>query len=135
MLIIIVVVDFTFSFLPVIDANRSTISIESIVRITGIASYMLIRCPILGGCALTVIPVVAMVNKIYGNWLSRNATEVQDALAAANDVAQETFACIRTVIAFASENLEYQKYTDRIDCQYRLQVRQVRHFCREALVD
>ena len=56
--------------------------------------------------------------------LQDNATKVQDALAAANSVAQETLACIRTVIGFASEDLEYKKYVDRIDEQYRLNVKQ-----------
>jgi ABC-type multidrug transport system fused ATPase/permease subunit len=102
----------------------SSRSIEAVVQITGITAYMLIRCPRLGACALSIIPIVAIVNKYYGNWLSQNARKVQDALAAANSVAQETFSCIRTVIAFASEEFEYDKYVERIDTQYRLNVRQ-----------
>lgn len=86
---------------------------------------MLIQCPILGFCAITIVPAVGLVNKIYGNWLNKNAAEVQDALAAANHVAQETFSCIRTVIAFASERQEYRKYKERIDHQFKLNVRQV----------
>ena len=85
---------------------------------------MLFRCPKLGACALSIVPVVAIVNKYYGNWLRDNAKKVQDALAAANSVAQETLACIRTVIAFASEDLEYDKYVERINEQYRLNIRQ-----------
>ena len=104
-------------------------SIESVVRITGIIWYMLIRCPILGVCALTIIPAVAMVNKFYGNWLNKNAREVQDAVAVANQVAQETFSCIRTVIAFASEQQAYQNYKDRIDHQYKLNLKQVSVYC------
>ena len=99
-------------------------SIESVVRITGITAYMLVRNPQLGGCALSIIPIVAVINKSYGDWLQKNAQKVQDALASANSVAQETFSCIRTVIAFASEELEYNKYVDKIDEQYRLNVRQ-----------
>ena len=101
------------------------VSIESIVRIAGITSYMLIRSPILGACALSIIPFVAIINKFYGSWLNQNARRVQDALAEANSVAQETFSCIRTVIAFASESLEYDKYVSKIDRQYQLNVRQV----------
>jgi ABC-type multidrug transport system fused ATPase/permease subunit len=85
---------------------------------------MLIRSPKLGACALSVVPVVAFVNKYYGDWLKENATKVQDALAEANSVAQETLSCIRTVIALASEELEYDKYVNRINEQYRLNVRQ-----------
>jgi ABC-type multidrug transport system fused ATPase/permease subunit len=39
-------------------------SIESVVRITGITAYMLIRSPRLGTCALSIIPIVAAVNKV-----------------------------------------------------------------------
>ncbi len=100
----------------------SSHSIEAVVRITGITAYMMIRCPQLGACALSIIPIVAIVNKYYGNWLSRNARKVQDALAAANLVAQETFSCIRIIIAFPSEEFEYDKYVERIDTQYRLNI-------------
>lgn len=87
--------------------------------------YMLIRCPVLGGCALVIVPIVGVVNKLYGDWLSKNAIAVQNALAKANSVAQEAFSCVRTVIAFASEEFEQEKYTDEIDHQYQLNVRQV----------
>ena len=75
---------------------------------------MLLRSPKLGACAISIVPLVAVVNKYYGNWLGENAARVQDALAAANSVAQETLGCIRTVVAFASEDSEYDKYKKRI---------------------
>jgi ATP-binding cassette subfamily B (MDR/TAP) protein 9 len=100
-------------------------SIESVVRISGITAYMLIRSPLLGACALSIVPVVAVVNKKYGDWLRKNAIAVQTALAQANSVAQEAISCVRTVISFAAEGFEYDKYTDKIDVQYKLNVRQV----------
>jgi ABC-type multidrug transport system fused ATPase/permease subunit len=100
-------------------------SIESVVRITGIAIYMLVRCPTLGAYALAIVPVVAVVNKLYGNWLRENAIQVQDAIAEANAVAQEAFACVRTVIAFAAENSEHEKYSKKIDAHYRLNILQL----------
>jgi ABC-type multidrug transport system fused ATPase/permease subunit len=100
-------------------------SIESVVRITGIAIYMLVRCPTLGGCALAIVPVVAVVNKLYGNWLRKNAMQVQNALAQANSAAQEALSCVRTVIAFAAEDSEVRKYSERIDEHYRLNILQL----------
>lgn len=47
-------------------------SIESVVRISGITAYMLIRSPRLAACALSIVPMVAAVNKKYGNWLNEN---------------------------------------------------------------
>lgn len=99
-------------------------SIESVVRITGITTYMFIRSPKLAACALSIAPIVASVNKLYGNWLSQNARKVQDALAAANSVAQETFSSVRTVIAFAAEASEHDKYVEKINEQYRLNIKQ-----------
>jgi ABC-type multidrug transport system fused ATPase/permease subunit len=100
-------------------------SIESMVRITGITAYMLIRCPILGACAISIIPAVACVNKVYGDWLRQNAIKVQDALADANEVAQEALANVRTVIAFVAESQESRRYEDRIEDQYQLNIKQL----------
>lgn len=100
-------------------------SIESIVRMTGITTYMLIRSPILAACALSIVPAVAVVNKVYGDWLRQNATQVQDALADANATAQEALANIRTVIAFAAENREYEQYDRKIERQFILNVKQL----------
>lgn len=86
---------------------------------------MLIRSPMLGACALSIVPVVAVVNKKYGDWLRKNAIAVQTALAEANSVAQEAISCVRTVISFAAETFEYDKYAEKIEVQYRLNVRQV----------
>jgi ABC-type multidrug transport system fused ATPase/permease subunit len=87
---------------------------------------MLIRSPLLGSCALCIVPVVAVVNKKYGDWLRKNAIAVQTALAQANSTAQEALACIRTVVSFAAEGFEHKKYSEKIDIQYRLNIRQVR---------
>lgn len=100
-------------------------SIESIVRIVGITSYMMWRSPILGSCALSIIPAVAVVNKFYGDWLRHNAVHVQDALAEANVVAQEALSNVRTVIAFVAESLEIARYESRIERQFQLNIKQL----------
>ena len=68
---------------------------------------------------------MAAINKIYGDFLNKNAIEVQNALAKANSASQEAFSCIRTVIAFASEQFEYEKYKEKIDEHYDLNVKQL----------
>lgn len=100
-------------------------SIESVVRITGITAYMMVRCPTLGCCALSIIPAVAVINKFYGDWLQMNARRVQDALAEANAVAQEAIGNIRTVIAFSAEDKESERYHAKIEKQYALNVQQL----------
>ncbi|GAX25079.1 hypothetical protein FisN_10Lh277 [Fistulifera solaris] len=100
-------------------------SVESVVRIVGIITYLMIRSPTLGACTLCIIPLVAIINKMYGDWLRQNATQVQEALAEANAVAQEALANIRTVIAFAAEQKEWNRYIHRIERQFQLNIRQL----------
>ena len=100
-------------------------SIESVVRIIGVVTYMMIRSPTLGFCAVSIVPVVGVINKKYGDWLSRNAKAVQNALADANSTAQEAFSLIRTVIAFASEDRETEKYSSKIEEYYHLNMKQL----------
>ena len=45
---------------------------------------MFVRSPELALVACAVIPVVAVFNKLYGDWLQKNAQNVQSALAKAN---------------------------------------------------
>ena len=48
-------------------------SIEACVRIVGIAVYMIYRSPFLGLTTIGIVPIVGIINKLYGDWLSRNA--------------------------------------------------------------
>lgn len=100
-------------------------SIEATVRIVGIAVYMFIRSPRLGGIACSMAPVVALVNKYYGDWLHRNAKRAQDALADANSCANESLSCVRTVVALGGEEGEINRFSSRIDAYYALSAQQV----------
>jgi ABC-type multidrug transport system fused ATPase/permease subunit len=93
-------------------------SVEAIVRVAIIIAYLLLQCPTLGAITVAIIPIVAIINQRYGYFLQQNSTRVQTALAEANSVAQEAFSCIRTVLAFASEDLEYGKYRNKMDTWY-----------------
>lgn len=48
-------------------------SIEAVVRIVGISVYMIYRSTVLGLVTVGIVPVVGIINKLYGDWLSRNA--------------------------------------------------------------
>ena len=100
-------------------------SIESIVRIIGVVAYMMIRSPMLGLCAVSIVPFVGVINKKYGDWLGKNAKAVQNSLADANATAQEAFSLIRTVIAFASEDNETEKYSGKVEDYYHLNMKQL----------
>ena len=122
-------------------------SVEATVRIVGISTYMLIRSPILGGCTLAIVPLVGVLNKIYGDFLAgrcrcglrtakqfpdflmskptENAKGIQSALAESTSVAHETLGSIRTVFTLACEKHEISKYRKKIDRFYDLNMKQV----------
>ena len=69
---------------------------------------------------LTVVPVVAGIAGFYGSKLRKVSRKVQDALADASEVAEETLAGVRTVRAFAQEEREIERYTAAVDESFRL---------------
>eukprot|EP00970_Alexandrium_tamarense_P007024 scaffold1229_cov193-Alexandrium_tamarense.AAC.26 len=100
-------------------------SVEAAVRITGISTYMILRSPFLGLCTVGIVPVVGVINKLYGDWLAKNAQAVQNSLAEATTSAHESLACIQTVITSASEEHECEKYTKKVNTMYALNIRQM----------
>lgn len=99
-------------------------AIEAMVRIGGIIGYMFFFEPRLALVAVSIIPVVAALNKVYGDWLHANAKLVQDALADANSIAHEAVGSFRTVYSFAQEGQEQGRYNSAIDRYFALNVRQ-----------
>ena len=97
---------------------------EAIVRVGGIAVYLCVQNLRLGLLACAIIPLTAVANKVYGEWMTKNATAVQDALANANHVAQEAIASVRTVMSFANEGYESRRYDKSLKRWYQLCNRQ-----------
>jgi ATP-binding cassette subfamily B protein len=69
---------------------------------------------------LAIVPVVVLGAMFYGRILRRLSRDVQDALAAGTEVAEETIAGIRTVRAFAREGAETARYGERVELVFEL---------------
>ena len=69
---------------------------------------------------LAVVPIVAVGTGVYGRALRKVSKRVQDALARASEVAEETLAGIRTVRTFDSENTEVRRYGGAVDDSFQL---------------
>ena len=98
--------------------------VEAVVRVLGIAAYLCVQNLGLGLLACAIIPFVAFANRLYGEWMTENASETQNALAAANAVAQEAVANVRVVASFACETRETRAYETALLRWYRLCNRQ-----------
>ncbi len=68
---------------------------------------------------LAVIPAVVFLGVTFGRRLRRVSTEVQDQIANANTVAEESIVQIRTVQSFVRESTEIGRYAERIDSALR----------------
>eukprot|EP01062_Namystynia_karyoxenos_P082607 TRINITY_DN9332_c0_g1_i1.p1 TRINITY_DN9332_c0_g1~~TRINITY_DN9332_c0_g1_i1.p1 ORF type:complete len:869 (+),score=226.90 TRINITY_DN9332_c0_g1_i1:87-2609(+) len=99
-------------------------TIEALARIFGVCVYMFIREWRLALLTLGAIPICSVVNKLYGDWLNKNARQVQTALAEANDVAFEVLCAVRTVFSFNNQRQEHARYRKCVDEWYRLNVKQ-----------
>ena len=64
---------------------------------------------------LVVVPAVVLMAVVFGRRLRSASTEVQDQIANANTVAEESIVQIRTVQSFVREPTEGRRYSQRID--------------------
>ena len=99
-------------------------TIEALVRIGGIAAYMLWAEWRLALVAFAIVPICAAVGKCYGDWLQHNAKMVQTSLADANSTATEALSNVRTVVLCGTEKSVLQAYTSASERYYTLNVRQ-----------
>lgn len=72
---------------------------------------------------LAVVPAVVGMAMLFGRRLRRSSTEVQDRIAEANTVAEESIVQIRTVQSFVREPMEAGRYGNRIDSALRAALR------------
>ena len=70
--------------------------------------------------------IIYMFNFIFFifSLLKKLSKKVQDSLAKANEVAEETCSSMRTVRSFANENTEAQRYADKLAITYKLQIKE-----------
>lgn len=74
---------------------------------------------------LAVVPPVAVGAVIYGRRVRKLSKEVQDALAASNEVAEESLAGVRTVRSFAAEKSEVARYSSAVETAFTISRRRI----------
>jgi ATP-binding cassette subfamily B protein len=86
----------------------------------GGAIMMLVSSPWLTLVAMSVVPPIAIGAAVYGRFVRRLSKQVQDALADATQVAEESIGGVRTVRAFARESLSIARYREAVQRSFRL---------------
>lgn len=72
---------------------------------------------------LAIMPVIIISAQFYGRYVRRLSTKVQDRLAEANSVLEETLSAIRIVQSFVRENYERSRYQEKVTDALKLAVR------------
>ena len=75
---------------------------------------------------LAVVPVVALGATLYGRSLRKLSRRVQDALARASEIAEESLSGIRTVRSFDRESMESSRYAEAAEHSFQLSRKRAR---------
>ena len=92
-----------------------SMGLRFLASVIGGMALLLYTSPKLTLVMLAVVPPVALGAVAYGRRVRKLSRDVQDALAGASEVAEETLAGIRTVRAFAAEKHEAQRYEGAVE--------------------
>jgi subfamily B ATP-binding cassette protein MsbA len=71
---------------------------------------------------LTIVPIIIVAAHLYGKYIQRLSTRVQDQLAESASVFQESLSAIRIVQSFVRETYEVHRYRERIMKAFELAV-------------
>ncbi|HVE84900.1 MAG TPA: ABC transporter transmembrane domain-containing protein [Myxococcales bacterium] len=102
-----------------VSANVS-MALRNGLQVLGALSMLFYTSPKLTLMMLAVVPPVALGAVAYGRRVRGLSRDVQDALAQATDVAEESLSGIRTVRSFAAEELEIRRYHQAVTRSYDL---------------
>ena len=72
---------------------------------------------------MAIVPVVILSATFYGRYVRRLSTRVQDQLAEANSVLEESLSAIRIVQSFVREEYERARYGRKIRDSFKLAIR------------
>jgi ATP-binding cassette subfamily B protein len=102
-----------------VTANIS-MGLRNLAQVVGGIGFLLWTSPLLTGLMLAVVPPVAIGAVFYGRRIRKLSKKVQDSLAEASEVADETIGGMRTVRSFAAEEMEAARYSGAVQKSFQL---------------
>ncbi len=102
-----------------------SMGLRNAAQALGGIALLLYTSPILTGLMMAIVPAVAVGAVTYGRRVRGLSKQTQDALAAANEVAEEGLSGIRTVRSFAAERHEVERYRSATERAYDVARRRV----------
>ncbi|MBK8257266.1 MAG: ATP-binding cassette domain-containing protein [Polyangiaceae bacterium] len=97
-----------------------SMALRFVASIVGGVGFLLYTSPRLSLVMLAIVPPVALGAVAYGRRVRKLSRDVQDSLARAGEVAEESLAGVRTVRAFAAEPAETARYSGAVEQSFDL---------------
>uniref|UniRef100_A0A8C9WDM2 ABC-type oligopeptide transporter ABCB9 n=1 Tax=Scleropages formosus TaxID=113540 RepID=A0A8C9WDM2_SCLFO len=98
--------------------------LRSLVKALGFCFFMFGMSWKLSLVTIMGFPFIAIISKLYGEYYKKLTKAVQDSLAQANKVAEETISAMKTVRSFANEDQEADAYYGRLQEMFELNKKQ-----------
>lgn len=108
--------------------------LRSFVQAAGVVIFMSTLNWKLTMVTFVSIPIVTVISRVYGNYYQKLSKKVQDSLAEANEVAEQSVGAIKTVRSFANEHGELDRYVEKLTVALRHKQTQARAYSLYAAV-
>ncbi|XP_053136107.1 ABC-type oligopeptide transporter ABCB9 isoform X3 [Hemicordylus capensis] len=101
-------------------SQNINIFLRNVVKATGVIVFMFSLSWQLSLVTFMGFPIIMLVSDLYGKYYKKLSKDVQNALAKANNTAEETISAMKTVRSFANEEVEANVYWDKLQQVYKL---------------
>jgi subfamily B ATP-binding cassette protein MsbA len=108
-----------------VTVNIATL-LQNLVTFVGSLAFMVFLSVRLTLVTMVVVPLMLLAAIVFGRRLRRISTEVQDRMANATAVLQETVAGVRVVQSFAREPHEISRFREAIEDAFNMSMRRAR---------
>lgn len=109
----------------VLTNNVGTLLQQTLTMVGSVVIMVVINWR-LTGFILLLIPIVVIMGFVFGFYLRRTSTKVQDEIAGATVVAEEVLQNIREVKSFTREDYEIRRYDSAIDRAFQAAIKLLR---------
>ena len=106
----------------VLTGNVSTLLQQTLTLVGAVVIMFLLNWR-LTMFIIVLMPLIVVVGFIFGTYMRRASTKVQDEIAGATVVAEEVFQNIREVKSFVREDYEVNRYNSAVDTAFQAAVR------------
>ncbi|XP_075574247.1 ABC-type oligopeptide transporter ABCB9 isoform X2 [Pelecanus crispus] len=105
-------------------SQNINIFLRNVVKATGVIFFMFSLSWKLSLVTFMGFPIIMLVSDVYGKYYKKLSKDVQNALAKANNTAEETISAMKTVRSFANEEAEANVYWQKLQQVYKLNKRE-----------